>query len=429
MPNSRGTAVSVLLLLFLLLAFIAEASPRGGGQGVSQNANANQQVRKQSGANGGIQGGNNGVSNGKKQNGNNGKKQNGNIGKKQAGNNVGTQGGNGSGKQNQVGGIQKQAGGNQKQAGGNQNQAGGNQNQAGGNQKAAGSQNKVSEARDGSMILEGTFTVGQDKIRFKVSGPASNFKQSSSGNNRRQNSGADGSLGINVLLHGDGGDSFQDFPNQGVNANLMGVALLAPNKERKWGGLKKGNQQRSDGVRHSQAVADIVQKNLPEVVTFNQSDVFFTGVSGGALTLSGFFMPAHMGKFDNTGFMLNCGALEPQVDFTDESARALTNTRVHFQTSQEELPELKVEIPAAIKAYEQTARDLGLTDQQINTLQTADSTPQGNHCAFDSQSFTSGVDLMVSNFENVILPSGNGQVNGIGNVNKGVVGNENLGFF
>lgn len=39
---------------------------------------------------------------------------------------------------------------------------------------------------------------------------------------------AQGSLGINVLLHGDGGQSFFDMPNQAVQGNLMGVAVLAP---------------------------------------------------------------------------------------------------------------------------------------------------------------------------------------------------------
>jgi hypothetical protein len=30
---------------------------------------------------------------------------------------------------------------------------------------------------------------------------------------------------MNVLLHGDGGQSFLDFPNQAVQDNLMGVVI------------------------------------------------------------------------------------------------------------------------------------------------------------------------------------------------------------
>lgn len=37
---------------------------------------------------------------------------------------------------------------------------------------------------------------------------------------------SNGTAGLNVMLHGDGGDSFFDFPNQAVQNNLMGVAVL-----------------------------------------------------------------------------------------------------------------------------------------------------------------------------------------------------------
>lgn len=237
-----------------------------------------------------------------------------------------------------------------------------------------------------------------------------------------------GAVGMNVLLHGDGGQSFFDFPNQGVNTNLMGVAVLAPDANLKWGGANRNGQQRPDGVAHSQAVADLITKELPNVVAFNKSNVFFTGVSGGSLTLSGFFMPAHMGNFPNTGVQLNCGGLAPQVDFTPEAAAAMANTRIHFQSTTQELKSLQQSIPQAVKAYETAGTNAGLNTQQLNALQTVDNTPNGGHCAFDGQGFVSGVQLMASNYANVMLPGGNGQVAGIGNVNKGVVGNENLQF-
>jgi hypothetical protein len=41
--------------------------------------------------------------------------------------------------------------------------------------------------------------------------------------------------GLNALLHGDDGESFFDFPNQAVQNNLIGVVVLAPNKNFFWG--------------------------------------------------------------------------------------------------------------------------------------------------------------------------------------------------
>lgn len=237
-----------------------------------------------------------------------------------------------------------------------------------------------------------------------------------------------GTIGMNVLLHGDGGQSFFDFPNQGVNTNLMGVAVLAPDKDLKWGGADQKNQQRPDGVAHSQAVADLIAQELPKVVAFNKSDVFFTGVSGGSLTLAGFFMPAHMGNFTNTGVLLNCGAMAPQVDFTPEAAAAMANTRIHFQSTTQELTSLQKSIPQSVQAYEQAAAKAGLSNQQINALQTVDNSPNGGHCEFDGKGFVSGVQLMANNYENIILPGASGEVAKIGNVDNGVVGNEKLKF-
>ena len=196
----------------------------------------------------------------------------------------------------------------------------------------------------------------------------------------------------------------------------------------KWGGADRNGQQRPDGVPHAQAVADLITRELPQVVAFNASNVFFTGVSGGSLTLSGFFMPAHMGQFPNTGVMLNCGGMAPQVDFTREAAAAMGNTRIHFQSTSQELKSLQRSIPQAVQAYERAAAGAGLSGQQINALQTVDNSPNGGHCAFDEKGFVSGVQLMADSFQDVMLPGGSGQVNGIGNVNKGVVGNENLQF-
>ncbi|KAK3180051.1 hypothetical protein K4F52_008543 [Lecanicillium sp. MT-2017a] len=261
-------------------------------------------------------------------------------------------------------------------------------------------------------------------IRYRVSAPNDQFTQASGVQGGLAPPNSNGTMGVNVLLHGDGGQSFFDFPNQGVNANLMGVAVLSPDKNRKWGGSSRNGQQRPDGVAHSQAVVDLITNELPAMVAFDQSQVFFTGVSGGSLTLSGFLMPAHMGLFPNSGVLLNCGALQPQIEMAPDAATALANTRIHFQSTTQELASLQQDIPEAIKAYEQVALAAGLSRQQINSLQTADNTPNGGHCAFDEKDFVSGVQLMADNFANVVQAGGNGLVPGIGNVAQGVVGTQ-----
>lgn len=69
----------------------------------------------------------------------------------------------------------------------------------------------------------------------------------------------------------------------------MGVVILAPDPNLFWGG--GSGLQRTDSVAHSQAVNDLILNELPNVVAFNDSQVFFTDVSGGSLLLSGFFIP------------------------------------------------------------------------------------------------------------------------------------------
>lgn len=240
---------------------------------------------------------------------------------------------------------------------------------------------------------------------------------------------ANGTLGANVLLHGDGGQSFFDFPNQNVQANTMGVALLAPNQNLFWGG--GSGLDRTDGVEHAQAINDFVQTALPQLVAVNMSNVVFTGVSGGSLLMSGFFIPAQMQNFPNSAVELNCGGLTPQVAFQN-AATVMTQTRIHFQSTQSELQELQGSIPQAVAAYEQLAADAGLSTAQINQLQTVDNSPAGGHCEFDGKDFVSGVQTMLTSFSNV-MQGGDGTVQGLGApssgvVTTGVVGNENLKF-
>ncbi|KAL2883893.1 hypothetical protein SGCOL_000528 [Colletotrichum sp. CLE4] len=290
-------------------------------------------------------------------------------------------------------------------------------------QQAAAVPQGISQATDGSMILDMTANVNGLDLRFKISGPAEQFTASSGVPGAAAQPGAQGTLGLNVLLHGDGGQSFFDMPNQGVQQNLAGVAVLAPDPNLFWGGGQ--GLQRTDGVAHSQAVNDLVQKTLPQMMAFNQSNVFFTGVSGGSLMLSGFFMPAHMQNFAGNGVLLNCGGLPPQVDVVD--AKAVAGTRIHFQSTLQELSNLQEAIPASVKAYEKIATDAGLSTDQVNAKQTVNNSPNGGHCAFDEQGFVSGIQLVANNYA-AIMQGGNGEVQGIGNVLTGVTGNENLQF-
>ncbi|WQF83086.1 hypothetical protein CDEST_08100 [Colletotrichum destructivum] len=290
-------------------------------------------------------------------------------------------------------------------------------------QQAAQVPQGISQAADGSMILDMTANVNGLDLRFKISGPAEQFTAASGVPGAAAQPGAQGTLGLNVLLHGDGGQSFFDMPNQGVQQNLAGVAVLAPDPNLFWGGGQ--GLRRTDGVAHSQAVNDLVQKTLPQMMAFNQSNVFFTGVSGGSLMLSGFFMPAHMQNFAGNGVLLNCGGLEPQVPVQDP--QAIAGTRIHFQSTLQELSNLQEAIPASIKAYEKIATDAGLSTDQVNAKQTVNNSPNGGHCAFDEQGFVSGIQLVANNYA-TIMQGGNGEVQGIGNVLTGVSGNENLQF-
>ena len=215
-----------------------------------------------------------------------------------------------------------------------------------------------------------------------------------------------------------------------LSARHTSPGLQLPSEQLLWG-QSEGQPQglsRVDGVAHSQAVNDLMQQVLPQMVAFNSSNVFMTGVSGGSLTLSGFFVPAHMANFAGTGVLLMCGALAPQVDFNNSAAVAST-TKIHFQSTQQELTSLQAAIPEAITAYEQLATGAGLDAQQVGALQTVDNTPNGGHCEFDEQGFSSGIQLVSDNFAS-IMQGGNGAVQGINTqtVLTPVVGNENVQF-
>ena len=249
-------------------------------------------------------------------------------------------------------------------------------------------------------------------IRYKISAPADQFTAASGVTGGTATAGTNGTNGLNVLLHGDGGQSFIDFPNQAVQDGLMGVVVLAPNADRFWGG--GSGLERTDGVEHSAAVNTLIQEQLAQDVAFDSTKVFFTGISGGSLMLSGFFVPA-FGAAYKTGVVLGCGALEPQVAVVDANTLA-TSMKIHFQTTSDELASLQDAIPAAITAYEKLATTAGLSTAEIGAQQTVDSTPNGGgHCGFDGVGFVSGVQLLSNGYSQIISNGGtaSGVVDGI----------------
>ncbi|KAK1990043.1 hypothetical protein LX36DRAFT_443174 [Colletotrichum falcatum] len=285
----------------------------------------------------------------------------------------------------------------------------------------------MTPAKDGtSIILDTTESVNGMKLRFRVSGPAGEFTMASKVPGGGKTTGAPGPLGLNVLLHGDGGESFFQMPNQGVKDGLAGVAVLAPDDNLRWGGgMGLG---RVDGVAHAKAVNDLVMQVLPKYLAFNASNVYFTGISGGSLLLSGYFIPAHLGNFatgtGGGGVFLGCGAMEPRVEVTEDSAAALAGTPIHYQSTQKEQKGLMMSIPAAIKAYKRVVEGKGLKPAEIDRLQTADDTPDGGHCEFDGRGYDSGIQLMMDNYGAVMMPGGSGEVPGVGNVLKGVASHD-----
>ncbi|KAJ6565341.1 hypothetical protein B0H10DRAFT_2239096 [Mycena sp. CBHHK59/15] len=265
----------------------------------------------------------------------------------------------------------------------------------------------VTTAKDGSKILDSSVVIGGLNMRFKISGPPEAFIGAAGAA-----TGAATTMGINVLFHGDGGQSFFDFPNQGVQNTLMGVALLAPNKEMRWGGLGNG-LDRPDGALHSAAVNAFITKVLPQMMNFDNTKVFMEGISGGSLLLSGFLLPAFG------------ASLKSQLQLSDVVAVAgdISNMRIHWQSSTDDLAILQQSIPLSIQAYEKLASDAGKSATEINQLQTADASPNGGHCEFDEQDFVSGVQLLTDNYASIL--TGSGKLNGV-SVETGVVGNEQL---
>ncbi|CAH7688171.1 hypothetical protein BY996DRAFT_4578472 [Phakopsora pachyrhizi] len=279
--------------------------------------------------------------------------------------------------------------------------------------KVAQTRGALGKATDGSQIVAMTADIDTFALQFKISAPQDSLLPAAKNGAVIQPSTtaptSNGVNGANVLLHGDGGQTFFDFSNQAVQNNLMGVVVLAPNDKMFWGG--GAGSLRTDGALHSTLVNKLITQVLPQVMNMDPKKVFFTGVSGGSLTLSGFFMPMFAENY-NTGAIMSCGGLSPQVKPSENFGKTLGTMKIHFQTTTQELTSLQSTIPGAITTYADAAKAAGVDDKTLGTKLTADSTPTGSHCAFDGRGFVSGVQRMSDTYGSIIF--GDGNAKGIG---------------
>ncbi|PHH54244.1 hypothetical protein CFIMG_003165RA [Ceratocystis fimbriata CBS 114723] len=255
------------------------------------------------------------------------------------------------------------------------------------------SERSLTTATDGSKILDGVVEIEGLKIRYKVSAPVALFMTGTRIPGAAGIRGVSSDLGLNVLIHGDGGEGFDDFPNQGVRENLAGIVLQAPNQELNWGGVVL-------------------------ILSFDSDNVFFTGISGGAMLLTGYFIPTFMHELPNTGALLLCGAMPPQVPWV-KAKKFIGNTRFHFQSTKNELDGLGDLIIETIDAFSETATKMRVSDNRLDKLQTVNNDPKGGHCIFDGVDFYSSIKLMAESYPNIMQKGGDGIVPGIGNVLDG----------
>ncbi|KAJ3176871.1 hypothetical protein HDU87_004803 [Geranomyces variabilis] len=269
----------------------------------------------------------------------------------------------------------------------------------------------------GVQLIDKMITVQNIPLRVRVAAPTELLVGAGG-------AAANSTMGLNVLLHGDGGSPFQAFPNRIPRDGLMGVAILAPpnplNKNQPvWGGGAGGND-RPLGPAHSAAINELIQTELPKLVNFDITKVDFTGVSGGSFLLAGFFIPTFASTYKNSAFLLNCGALDPVVPIKDGAA--VSSLRIHFQSSTKDFPDITQNIAQTTATLVKNSKAAGLSAADIGKLVTSDATPVGGHCQMDGKNFVSGVTLMVDNYGSVMFGTGPtpGSVPGIGNVAKGV---------
>src|ERR1700761_3002434 len=106
-------------------------------------------------------------------------------------------------------------------------------------------------------------------------------------------------------------------------------------------------------------------------MNFDTKNVQFTGVSGGSLLLSGFFVPQFGPTYAPTNVLLNCGGLPPAPGQLSKNFDP-SQLKIHFQSTGNDLQELQESIPQSIAAYTKLATGAGMTPEQVDAVLTGD---------------------------------------------------------
>ena len=197
--------------------------------------------------------------------------------------------------------------------------------------------------------------------------------------------------GLHVHLHGDGGGGYQDFPNRATRDGLIGVAVLSPNEPGRMPQWARGAP-----VDHADFLNELIRNELLNKYNIDRDRIYFSGVSGGAYFLSGYFLPKYGAEYKSGAFLM-CGGMAPPTGFSDPSF--LKDFRIHWQVTAGERPGIMNSVEGAMQAYREGLRAArGLSAQQSVEIKGS-----GGHCAFDGLSYTPGIQSMLDRRFNVIL--------------------------
>jgi hypothetical protein len=197
--------------------------------------------------------------------------------------------------------------------------------------------------------------------------------------------------GLHIHLHGDGGGGYRDFPNREPRFDLIGVTVKAPNTSLTWG--------RSSGVRHSQYLQDLIQRELLRLYNIDRERIYFSGVSGGAYFLAGSFIPT-FGASYRSGAFLMCGGEAPRSAFNDP--QSLSHFKTYFQVTAGERQDILTSMRDSFNAYQRTYNSVVGAGNTQNILG-SEIVGSGGHCEFDGRAYTSGIQSMILQKFNVVL--------------------------
>jgi hypothetical protein len=218
--------------------------------------------------------------------------------------------------------------------------------------------------------------AGEQVVRFSDSGNVS----SSYKINAPADAASGKVYGLHIHLHGDGADGYQKFPNKEMRQDLIGVAIRSPNDDA-WG--------REYGVEHARYVDELIQKDILSKYNIDRSRIYFSGVSGGAYFLSGHFIPLLGAKY-NSGAMLLCGGMKPQVRFAQPEM--LKTFRIHWEVTNGERSDIRQSINAGLTDYKAALTAQGVAE---NTIMTTNFEGAGGHCVFDGSTYSTGIQFML----------------------------------